>query len=387
MKTLVCFLAAVVLLSASASARTWVVEKDGSGDFTVIQEAVDAASSGDVIEIGVGRYDEFQTVQSGTVWFDLHIIVPENTTMTFVGAGVDQTIIGPEDAGIHSNRTYGIGGIDGVGLTVSGLSIENCNKYSIGISSGYLYASSCRFFYGSEPTSWTEAINGGFTEGARIENCTFDGFFQGITSVNSPAGVTVSDCQFVDCLTGLYSWTSNSSDVNISDCVFDCLNVGFVYLGGAGGIAERCVLTDCIMSISDCGEAEINDCEVIRDDGGYALRLTNNDPVTLINNLFQSNGPVIQLASYGLGTFRDNHFLRTGTDYWIQTSTHSSFHDHIIDFSGNWWGTTAVEEIAEGIWDCEDFDTAYNCVIFEPIADGPVSVEAHSLSGVKDLFR
>jgi len=378
-----------LLLTAAApvQGRTWNVEKDGSGDFTVIQAAVDAASSGDVIEIGVGRFDEFQTVQGGTHWFDVHILVPDGMSLSFVGAGRNQTTIGPEDAESHSNSTYGFGGIDGVRLSVHGLGIENCSQYSIGITSGSLEVVDCRFYYGSEFTTDTEAINGGFTEGASIVNCYFEGFYQAVATINSPGGVTISNCQFVNCLAGLYSWTPSSSNVNLNDCYFECGAVGFGFLGGAGGRVERCVLRNCIMSLADSGEAEVYDCEVTRDDGGNALYLTNNDPVTLANNLFQSNGTVVILASYGLGTFQDNHFLRTGDGLWIETRSHSSFHDHEVDLSGNWWGTTDVDEIAAGIWDCADFNTAYNCVTFEPIADGPVAVEAHSWTGVKELFR
>jgi len=372
---------------APANGRTWSVEKDGSGDFTVIQDAVDAASSGDVIEIGAGRFDDFQTRPGGTNLYDIHVLIPENMELTFIGSGPDLTIVGPENAESLSNKSEGFWGDSQISLTIRGLSVENCSQFSIGFPSGSLDVADCRFYFGSDYTLDTQAIYGGFTEGARIDNCTFDGFSQGIVTINSPAGVTVSDCQFVDSNTGIYSWTSNSLNVNISDCVFDCTNTGLVYLGGAGGIAERCILNNCLMALEDCGEVEIYDCEVIRNDDWFALELTNNEPVTLVGNVFQSNGPVIKLASYGLGTFRDNHFLRTGDEYWIQTSTHSSFHDHIIDFSGNWWGTNDVEEIAEGIWDCEDFDTAYNCVVFEPIADGPVSVETHSWSSVKSLFR
>jgi len=376
----------LLIAVAPAMSRTWSVEKDGSGDFMVIQEAVDAASSGDVIEIGAGRFDEYQTRQGGVYFFDIHVLIPDGFELTFIGVGADQTVIGPIDADSHSNLTEGFWGDSQIRLTVRGLSVENCSQFSIGFPSGLLDAADCRFYFSGDYTMDTQAIYGGFTEGARIDNCTFEGFFQGIATINSPAGVSISDCHFT-CSTGIYSWTSNSANVSISDCVFDCENIGFGYLGGAGGRAERCFLYNCIMSLADCGEAEISYCEVIRDDDGYALRLTNNEPVTLMNNLFQSNGPVIMLASYGLGTFRENHFLRTGNDYWIKTSTHSSFHDHVIDFSGNWWGTTDVEEIAEGIWDCEDFDTAYNCVVFEPIADGPVAVENHSWSSVKSLFR
>jgi len=48
-------LGALVVLVSSAPAATWTVERDGTGDFTVIQEAGDVAADGDTIRIGRGR--------------------------------------------------------------------------------------------------------------------------------------------------------------------------------------------------------------------------------------------------------------------------------------------------------------------------------------------
>ncbi len=60
-RTAIVFLATGLLAIASGSqARTWRVERDGSGDFVVIQDAVDAASPGDVIQLGPGRFDEWE---------------------------------------------------------------------------------------------------------------------------------------------------------------------------------------------------------------------------------------------------------------------------------------------------------------------------------------
>ena len=46
----------VPCLGGQGRCRTWVVELDGSGDFTVIQDAVDAAADGDTIFIGPGHH-------------------------------------------------------------------------------------------------------------------------------------------------------------------------------------------------------------------------------------------------------------------------------------------------------------------------------------------
>ncbi|MEZ4387989.1 MAG: hypothetical protein R3D98_10535 [Candidatus Krumholzibacteriia bacterium] len=123
----------------------------------------------------------------------------------------------------------------------------------------------------------------------------------------------------------------------------------------------------------------------MRTDGEIAFNLANHDPVTIVDSTFQSNGIVVYLASLGLGTIRNNQFLRTGTEDWILCPYHPSFQQD-IDLSGNYWGTTDVEEIAEGIWDCHDDDHAYHCVVFEPLADEPVRTEPHSWSAIKSLF-
>ena len=46
-----------------AHASTWHVERDGSGDFTTIQPAVDASAPGDTIHIGPGEYTETHTIR------------------------------------------------------------------------------------------------------------------------------------------------------------------------------------------------------------------------------------------------------------------------------------------------------------------------------------
>nr|MBP7496211.1 hypothetical protein [Bacteroidales bacterium] len=50
-------LIAVFFLSTTAQ-TTWNVKQDGSGDFTTIQAAINAAAAGDIIMIGPGLYDE-----------------------------------------------------------------------------------------------------------------------------------------------------------------------------------------------------------------------------------------------------------------------------------------------------------------------------------------
>ena len=80
-------LAISLLAGTLAHGRTWRVERDGSGDFTVIQDAVDAAGSGDVIEIGPGRFDEFAQYDNGGPTWDIYIFIV-GKDLTFIGAGM-----------------------------------------------------------------------------------------------------------------------------------------------------------------------------------------------------------------------------------------------------------------------------------------------------------
>ena len=68
-----------MLAVGQVCARTWYVEQDGSGDFTVIQDAVDAAGDGDTVAIGPGRYEEYQTIYvQGYPYGDVYVFGLEN---------------------------------------------------------------------------------------------------------------------------------------------------------------------------------------------------------------------------------------------------------------------------------------------------------------------
>jgi hypothetical protein len=131
-------------LSPALSAETWIVAKDGSGDFMTIQAAVDAATDGDVILIRAGTYVEdvivlgkgVALVGSGpdvVVSGDLRAIsitdVPQGSTaivahLTLIGFyGVDCALRTEGDAllsNVHIIRTnYDgvVGGPIGIGST------------------------------------------------------------------------------------------------------------------------------------------------------------------------------------------------------------------------------------------------------------------------------
>ena len=82
-------------IGSVASAATLRVERDGTGDFTTIQDAIDAASPGDLVLLGPGRYTEVTTIVSGSTTFWIHAYVTVDD-LTFRGLDRDAVVIGPE---------------------------------------------------------------------------------------------------------------------------------------------------------------------------------------------------------------------------------------------------------------------------------------------------
>jgi hypothetical protein len=109
----------------TATARTWHVIKDGSGDFIVIQEAVNAAASGDTIRIGPGRF--LDHAPFGPWPYDTYVGVTKSV-LTLIGSGSDQTIIGPPPSPGEASRevTLGICALSNVSaVRIESLAMEN----------------------------------------------------------------------------------------------------------------------------------------------------------------------------------------------------------------------------------------------------------------------
>ncbi len=100
---------------------TWQVAIDGSGQFTLIQEAIDHASSGDTILIKTGTYAEDVTVHS-----------KEN--LSIIGEGIGQVFITGEKrvGSLHIGKwPYGA-----TNVTIQGLTVSQHGGLGVGIFNG-----------------------------------------------------------------------------------------------------------------------------------------------------------------------------------------------------------------------------------------------------------
>ncbi|HEX9741827.1 MAG TPA: pectinesterase family protein [Nitrospiraceae bacterium] len=125
-KILALLCCAAVLASCSGApviegARTLVVALDGSGQYTSIQEAIDAARKGDVVHIKAGAYPENVTVHS-------------KDRIKIVGDGAGKVIILGRDlvGSFHIGKwPYGATNIE-----ISGLTIQEHGGLAMGIFNG-----------------------------------------------------------------------------------------------------------------------------------------------------------------------------------------------------------------------------------------------------------
>jgi len=85
-----------LLLAADDSVgKTWRVEKDGTGDFTVIQAAADAAADGDTIRIGPGEYEEMTDYQVDCCLVNPVVVGIHRNDITILGSHRDSVLVGP----------------------------------------------------------------------------------------------------------------------------------------------------------------------------------------------------------------------------------------------------------------------------------------------------
>ncbi len=379
--------AVLVILAATAHGRTWTVELDGSGAFTVIQDAVDAASDGDVIAIGPGRFDDFQTVYNndGHPLYDVYVKI-EAKSLTLIGAGQEQTIIGPADGSIHTRQSMGIMAQQVNALTLRDLVFEHTNFHSVHFEYGHLDMNSC-VIRSADVGIFAIASDGGSVRSCRFESIEDDGLI-----VYTPTPLfELSDCQFQDVGLGAGAYWSGAR-CDIVRCSFTNGVVATGFSNLACGSVVDCTMTNCAnyaLAVHGAQSVAFTDNTVVCDSGSAGLGLLGCNELTVVNNVIEGGNFACLYANAGYGdlSIHQNHFLRMDGGYFARTTTFFPYADTIIDLSGNYWGTTNIDEIELWTLDGDDLPNSNLFFNFEPIAEGPVSTEQTTWGEVKTLFR
>jgi hypothetical protein len=375
-----------LVMVGQVEARTWHVEKDGSGDYSSIFWAMEAASEGDTILIGPGRYDDFHPLVA-PAWTTEAIVPVTKDNLTFIGSGKESTIIGPEVMYLPdiTPKPRAIATVVDVDAKFIDLGIEN---------------------------AWTGAY---WADGRiEVENCRFENYRLGLvvmcpggalviqseflsragvtspTSIfaHSPCGpLTISNCFFEGPLVGETAISIvGTLGVQIDNCHFDIL--GAMQFEGSSGTVSNCTTTESVAQsiwVTSASQVEMIDNQF----HGYHSSIYVNgwSVATGSGNVFTGGDQLatIFIASQSQVTLNNNHIFKSGEfaakigQYFYEIQTN--------DLTNNYWGTTDTDQIAEWIWDYNDDPGTRAYIEYLPIADGPVPTEPATLGGIKAMYR
>lgn len=394
MRILVC-LAACMCLAIPVIGATWHVAKDGSGDFSVIQDAVNAAASGDTIRIGPGRYDDKHLI-GNPPWqrfARFHVVRPR---LTFVGAGQERTIIGPaqawtevqgSDCGAYVDGRFGaaVAIFEGIGFenmncgvfahnTVDTVLVASCSfgGHSRGVDAGAAYSEiSGSLFVGVASTSYYQLGSFG-ADVFRVDGCTFilDSMpvaTQQHMHIQSTADAEVSNCTFLNGTIGVV--VTVGSFALIRECRFEGQSQIGVANGGRRIALEHCQFTRQHSALSQYGTQAL-----------WAVDNIHVSDVTLAT---------LEFTALFDGYIR-NSTLARGERYVVCDITPEKRADTTpatLDMTNNWWGTADPDSIQAWIYDGNDRPEYPYFIQWNPFLPGPLPVQKKSLGGVKALFR
>lgn len=377
------FLVVAVQIGFSA---TITVEKDGSGDYTQIQPALDAAASGDTVMIGPGEFTELvPSYIPGLAWdveVCAYVRVPN---LTIIGAGIGQTILGPATYQ-GSNQTYspkGMVWLDGNDRFIEGITIRNCYE-GMHIVEGPLYVENCEFIdYGGYGIVWGTNTSGGYVRNSTFSSGAFDNF--GLFMLWSGKDIIIENCVFESCRIDI----QNIQNISFINCEMKNGRIGIEFSAGAKGHLNNCK----IHNISIVGvvlnpldaQCEIVNSEISGD--ASAVYVARGGAVNIVSSILTggANG-VVKLVNPGSVVIHNSHILKNGP-LAINAWNHELLGIVTHDMTGNYWGTSDPDLVASWILDQNDDPTNFSIVEYLPMANGPVPTENSSWGSVKAMFR
>jgi len=387
-------LAGVLLASIPASAGTWRVELDGSGDFTTIQDALDAAADGDSILVGPGEFTHSRLIPE---WEGFRATVAiYKSGLKIIGAGADLTVVGEDTVDWYYNvfvageplapiSDFSVsdltvrGGLKGMHYECDGLMVERC-RFELseagifGVDVDVAKVRDCEFYtkfngilviFGS--TDWT------------IANCTINGSRNGIM-IDGSMGARITDCLIQNCGEGIEFYYS-AGEIIRTQVIGSPDTENGVGIGSVAG--SRLLLVDSFIDYTQNSTWWALSAQAGEFTGhGNQIRGGGNSSVDFLTN---------RDGDYSFD-FHNNDIYKADQYALVLLDLVSNPSAPILhyDLTNNYWGTTDPDSIAAWIDDANDHpgDLNYRGIVdFEPFLVDQVPVRKKSLSDVKGLFR
>lgn len=369
-------------LPRPASGTTLLVMRDGTGDYTTIQPAVDAASPGDTILVGPGRYTEHALFSPGLLaspdkdWPLETFVGVSVDSLTIRGVSREEVIIGPTVRSYPAETLLGIVNLTASkALTIRDLQIENlldgCYLY------GKIQMDNCVVRRCDQGVVyWSK-------DGMNVFQCEFVSNFMGVATYSGATNPTVSECTFISNGYGAdFIWTTNAT---VSGCTFTNDIVGVQFEQGTTGTINNCHIDSkngCIAIISPSAAIVTdNICT------GHEWNCAGLDgDVVATGNIFRGGDAATILLCTSPVRINGNHILKgAGLAVKLRCSAGDPLQE--FDLRNNYWGTTSADSISAWIVDRTDDPSLYGYVRFEPFSTTPLPTEKKSLGGVKGLYR
>lgn len=375
------FLGLGLALSSGAQARTWTVEKDGSGDFTIVQEALDAAATGDTIRIGAGRFEDFSYSGTSELVTIGRVRVPD---LVIIGVSPEETILGPETRIPDTHDAeYNILRLEpATGAEIRNLSLVN-SRVALN-NSGRLTLDGVRV-----AGHWAGIFDGSsdplVVRNSHFEECTNYGILTGPTT----APVTVEDCTFFNAEGAVFFNTVESGVVR--RCTFSADRFQLTMVMVSQG--TYAVIEDCrFLASPEYFGVWVSSASADLNNNWYGIGNTNLGVVD--GSFVQGSGNVFQggvvstirLEGYNSGLSISGNDIYSPGMPAVLLRGYMTSPTKPLDLIGNWWGTTEAGSIqAEFVFEISDPDLVD--LQWQPFLTEPVPVEAASIGGLKARFR
>ncbi|MCP4144053.1 MAG: hypothetical protein GY752_02070 [bacterium] len=374
----------ILLLSTPLTARVITVEKDGTGDYQIIQDAVNASAPTDTILIGPGRYEDFWNFRPDLNW-DAVVGVTVDS-LTIKGVSSDEVTIGPTIPDEHGGliTTHGIASaMDLTWLVVEDIAFDNTDRGVHLFPSGRIRRCSAR-------NIWWQGFLIEVGLDVIVEDCDIYGpFTKGIEFTyygNDPAQCIARNIRGHDAYDNIYV---NHPNVIIEDCESD----GNHYLVTA--YSGTTYVTRAISRNSTFGfgvhhsNITYNNVSAVEsfsnDFVWYPNCIVNGDNVDFSGGGVGVNGVWNMIGSLGEINLHNSNVLKNALGT-IKVVGHGGPMD-AIDLTNNYWGTTSSDSIDAWIYDFNDRPETECEVQYQPFSDVPLSSTRKTMGGVKALFR